>query len=191
MGAAEAKLMTDDELLANFVERVFSELQSWLESLDSVVGSSDEIWAAEQSRLSKLVSGWITTELFKLQNESGQTMRDLKISPENFAEFLATVYLNKINSSAAQVLLREMFLTGKDPSTIIEEKDLKQIDDSSSLDLAVNAVIEANPGPVNDFKNGKEAALMYLVGQTMKATKGKGNPQKLQEIIRQRLKKDL
>ena len=81
-----------------------------------------------------------------------------------------------------------MFLTGKDPSAVLEEKDLKQIDDSASLDAVVERVISLNPGPANDYKKGKENALQYLVGQAMKETKGKANPQKLQELFRNQLK---
>ncbi|OGL90978.1 glutaminyl-tRNA synthase (glutamine-hydrolyzing) subunit B [Candidatus Uhrbacteria bacterium RIFCSPLOWO2_12_FULL_46_10] len=183
-----ATLLISDPAIADYTEKVFSELIAWLSALESVEGTAEEIIERERAKLGKLVAGWITTELFKLLNEAGQTARDLKITPENFAEFLTIVYQNKINSSAAQVLLREMFLTGKDPSAVLEEKDLKQIDDSASLDAVVERVISLNPGPANDYKKGKENALQYLVGQAMKETKGKANPQKLQELFRNQLK---
>ena len=105
------------------------------------------------------------------------------------AEFLTIVYHNKINSSAAQVLLKEMFLTGQDPHVIMEEKDLGQVEDTASLETVVEKIIAANPGPITYFKNGKENALQYLVGQAMKETKGKANPVKLHEILRSKLKK--
>lgn len=185
--AADAFLLTGDTALATYTEQVFSELRAWLEASDTVSGSKDEIWEAERGKVAKLVSGWMTTELFKLMNESGTNAETLKITPENFAEFLTLVKRAKVNSSAAQVLLKEMFLTGKDPDTVLEEKDLKQIDDSTALDSIVDEVIATNPGPVAEFKRGKAATLQYLVGQAMKASKGKGNPQKFSELFRSKL----
>ena len=188
LSAEAAALLASDPAMAGYTEKVFSELIAWLSTIEGVEGSAEEILERERPKLGKLVAGWITTELFKLLNEAGQSAADLKITPENFAEFLTIVYQNKINSSAAQILLREMFITGKDPHTVLEEKDLKQIDDSSSLEAVVEKIIKANPGPANDYKNGKESALQYLVGQAMKETKGKANPQKLQELFRSKLK---
>ena len=143
LSAEAAALLASDPAMAGYTEKVFSELIAWLSTIEGVEGSAEEILERERPKLGKLVAGWITTELFKLLNEAGQSAADLKITPENFAEFLTIVYQNKINSSAAQVLLREMFMTGKDPHTVLEEKDLKQIDDSSSLDAVVEKIIKA------------------------------------------------
>ena len=183
-----AFLLTGDRRLASYTEQVFAELWSWLETIEGLEGTAEEVWEKEKKKLSKLVSGWLTTELFKLMNESGQVIQDVPITAENFAEFITIVYQNKVNSSAAQVLLREMFTTGKDPSVIIEENDLRQVDDTPALETVVAGIIEANPEVIKDFMGGKDNALQYLVGQAMKATKGKANPEKLQELFRAKLR---
>lgn len=187
LGSQEAFILTDSRPLSAYTEHVFAELKSWLSTLEGVEGTGEEIWEREQKKLAKLVSGWLTTELFKLMNEAGQTIDEVKITPENFAEFLTIIYQNKINSSAAQILLREMFQTGKDPETIIEEKDLHQVDDSASLETTVDKIIATNTSVVGDYKNGKTNAMQYLIGQAMKEMKGKANPAKLQEIFRTKL----
>ncbi len=185
--SAEAFLLTGTPELADYTEKVFLRLRNWLESADGNDGTSDELWQKEKPKAAKLVAGWMTTELFKLMNESGQSITEIKISPENFTEFLTFIKLGKVNSSAAQILLREMFKTGDDPQIIAATMDLHQIDDSKELEKVVDDIIAANVGPVNDFKNGKENALQYLVGQAMKATKGKGNPATFQEMFRSKL----
>lgn len=183
LDATSARLLTADRDLANYAEKVFSELVAWVSSLDGIEGSPEEIIERERSKFGKLLSGWLTTELFKLMNETGKGVRDLKISPENFAEFLTLIYQRRLNSSAAQVLLKIMFDTGKDPSTVLDEQDLHQVDDTASLDTSVNKVIAANPLVVADYKRGKTNAVQFLVGQAMKETKGKANPETLRELF--------
>lgn len=98
------------------------------------------------------------------------------------------VHLGRINSSAAQVVLEEMYETGADPTEVIKNKDLEQVSDAGALEEAVAKVIDANPEPVHDFQNGKEKALQFLIGQVMKEMKGKANPQMLKEIFERKLK---
>ena len=76
-----------------------------------------------------------------------------------------------------------MFASGKSPATIVEEKGLSQVSDSSELEAFCREAIEANPGPADDFRNGKEAALNFLKGQVMKASRGKANPQLVGELL--------
>lgn len=183
----DATIITSDTTLADYTEQVFNSLRAWLPTLDSAEGSEDEIWEAGKKKVSKLINGWLTSELFKLMNEHKTKLADIKISSSQFADFLKLVYLNTVNSSAAQLILKEMFATGDDADTVLEDKDLKQIDDSSSLEDAIVKIIDANPGPVADYKGGKEVALQYLIGQGMKETKGKANPEKLKEMFKAKL----
>jgi len=97
---------------------------------------------------------------------------------------MSIVAQGKINSSAAQMVLAEMIRTGADPEHIIEEKNLTQISDESEIENIVKAVISRNPEPVADYKKGKQNALQFLVGQVMKETKGKVNPQVAREMIK-------
>lgn len=187
LSSKDALILTSSTPLAEYTEKVFSEFKSWLPTLEDVSGSEEEIWEGSKKKVSKLVNGWLTSELFKLMNEEKAGMDRMKISAEQFADFLKLVYLNTVNSTAAQVILKEMFKTGADPETVLEEKDLKQLDDTESLEQVIDKIIEANPGPVADYKGGKEVALQFLIGQGMRETKGKANPAKLKELFTSKL----
>jgi aspartyl-tRNA(Asn)/glutamyl-tRNA(Gln) amidotransferase subunit B len=113
---------------------------------------------------------------------------DLKFQPQALGELIALVEAKTISSSAAQQVFAEMFDTGKPPNTIVQEKGLAQVSDTSAIEKFCDEVIAANPGPVNDFKSGKAAALNFLKGQVMKLSKGKANPALAGEILERKLK---
>ena len=113
---------------------------------------------------------------------------DFKIRAENMAELLSLLYKKKINSSAGQQILKEMFSgADDDPSRIAERLDLAQIDDDSTLEDIVVKVIMSNSKQVEEYKAGKETVLKFLVGQVMKESKGKANPQKVEKILKNKL----
>ncbi len=182
-----AKILIEDEAVADYFEQVLSEARAWLESSGEALGTSEEIWELNKQRLTKLVTGWLLSELFKLLNSAGQTIYDLKINPENFAEFITLIYQRKINSSSAQAVLKQMFLTGGDPSHIMEEEDLLQVDDLGELEQAVVSVLKANPEQVLGYRAGKTPLLKFFIGLAMKEMKGRANPEKLAEIFKNKL----
>ena len=126
----------------------------------------------------------------KLLYERGtgvEEMENIKITSENFAEFIARIYHQEVSSSGAQTLLKEMFETGEDPSVVIEKKDLAQVSDTEELVKAVKEVIAENPKPVEDYRKGKKESLQFLIGLMMKKTRGKANPQVAREILEKEL----
>jgi len=130
----------------------------------------------------QIVSELEDKSLIKLANNYLLKIKDdfKKITPENFAEFISLINQGEISSSAADVVLREMQKTGGDPSQIIGEKDLRQ---TSDLDNIIQKVIKNNPKPVQDYQAGKQEALKFLIGQIMKETKGKANPQEARKLL--------
>ena len=88
----------------------------------------------------------------------------------------------------AQTVFNEMFESGKAPSVIVEEKGLVQVSDTSAIEQFCDQAIEANPGPANDYRNGKQAALNFLKGQVMKLSRGKANPSLVGETLQQKLR---
>ena len=94
-----------------------------------------------------------------------------------------------ISGKIAKDVLLEMFETGKSAKSIVEARGLVQISDENELTKVVASVVAANPGPVDDFRNGKEKALGFLVGQVMKATKGKANPKLVNDILMKALER--
>ena len=185
---ADVHTLVEDEAVADYFEKAISEGRSWLEAENDALGTSEEIWALNKQKLTKLIAGWLLSELFKLMNAEGIGIGDIKITPENFAEFIALVYQRKVNSSAAQIILKQMFATGADPSHIMEEEDLTQLDDAATLEEAVAKVIQANPEQVADYQKGKTPLLKFFIGLAMKELKGKANPEKLGEIFRDKLR---
>ena len=131
---------------------------------------------------------WLTTEIFGLLTKTKQNFSDLQVTPENFAEFITLIYQNKLNSSAAQTIMRQMFERGADPSQVMAEGDLEQVHDSDALGVACDEVIASNPQVVADFQAGKERVLMFLVGKVMKVMKGKANPEMVTDLLREKLK---
>ena len=93
-----------------------------------------------------------------------------------------------MNSSAYQIVITEMFVTGEAPAKILKEKNLEQISDTAAIEKLCDEAIAASPGPAADFKAGKTAALNFLKGQVMKLSKGKANPALAGEILERKLK---
>ena len=175
-----AGILVGNITLANYFEQVVSELRDWMKN--------EDINKSEESKLVKLAINYLLTEFQKLCFENNVLIKDCKITPENFAELIVIIKQGKISSSAAQAVLKEMFLTSGDPSNIIEEKGLGQVSDESEIEKVIETVIKNNPQSVKDYQSGKEAALKFLVGQAMKESGGKANPQMAGEILKRKLK---
>lgn len=183
----DAKVLTTNPAVGEYFEQVVSELKAWLFSLDSIEGSDDEIWNQNGQRLCRLTSNWITSEIFGLLVRHDQSFSDLKISSENLAELMTLLYQNRVNSSAAQKILKHMFENGSDPSQVMEDENLEQVNDEEEIGKLCDEAIVSNPAIVTDVKAGKDRKLMFLVGQVMKAMKGKGNPQTITDLLRRKI----
>ncbi|HOO55707.1 MAG TPA: Asp-tRNA(Asn)/Glu-tRNA(Gln) amidotransferase subunit GatB [bacterium] len=135
----------------------------------------------------KQVSNWIMTELMGQLNEKSLAIGECKITAVDFAELLELIKKGTINARIGKDIFKEMFETGKSAKSIIEEKDLVQVSDEGELEGIIEDVISANEGPVEDFRNGKGKAIGFLVGQVMKKTGGKANPQVVNRILKQKI----
>jgi len=176
LSALTVEVLVNFKNLGEFFEETVSELKSWFEA-----GKIK----TDLDKLIKLSANYILTEFPKFIPESGKII----ITPENFAELIYLTFIGEISSSGAQEVLKEMFISGGDPSQIIEKKNLKQVSDEEELKSAAEKAIKNNPRAVEDYLSGKENALQFLVGQTMRETKGKANPKIAAEVIRKILKR--
>jgi aspartyl-tRNA(Asn)/glutamyl-tRNA(Gln) amidotransferase subunit B len=186
-----AEFLVDYKEMADYYEQICSELDEWVQN-HSVQTAGEkkeekEISEKEHIRLYKLAANYLLTETQKNLFEKGLDIEDIKITPENFAELIKIIYRGEINSSVAQTVLGEMFEKGGDPSQIIEEKGLAQTNDEGELEKIAEQVIAENPKSVEDYQKGKENAIKFLMGQVMKATKGKANPKMATEILKSKL----
>ncbi len=133
----------------------------------------------------KLTSNYITTDLQGLIKQSSQDK--ILFSPEDFTDFILLIQKKKISSKIAKKVLKEMFKTGKSPSSIIEKKGLSKIDSQEKINNIIEEILEKNEEAVSDFKSGKENAFQFLIGQAMKETKGRVNIKKVKKILREKL----
>jgi aspartyl-tRNA(Asn)/glutamyl-tRNA(Gln) amidotransferase subunit B len=170
---------------AEFFEQVMSDLQAWVCKAEGD-DQATQVWEKDQTKLAKLAYNWLTSELFGLL-DSNFKFDDLKITSENMAELLSLVHKKTINSSAAQTVLAEMFKTGDDPSHIAENLDLAQIDDVATLDDLVIKTLMLYPKQAEELRSGKEVLMKFFVGKVMAESKGKANPQKVEEILKTKL----
>ena len=135
----------------------------------------------------KKVSNWLMGETMRLMKEKEMDPEDLRFSPENLAKLIALVDSRAINSSVAKEVFEVMFEEDVDPERYVEEKGLKTVNDEGALRKTIEDVIANNPQSVEDYHNGKEKAIGFLVGQTMKAMKGKADPGMINQILKELL----
>lgn len=184
---SDGKILVSDRELSKYAEEVISELQEWITSLPEMEGTKEEIWKNSCNRAVKIAMNWLINKLMTHVNKDNISILQCKITPENFAEFITLLYQNKINSSVAQQVLEIMYYSGKDPSTVLEEEDLGGAAGGETLNKILEDIIKENPEAVQNFKKGKTNAIMFLVGQAMKKTKGKSNPDSVKKLLEKKL----
>lgn len=133
----------------------------------------------------KTVSNWVMGELARLLNATNTEIADSPVKPEQLADLLKLIDEGVISGKIAKTVFEEIFRTGKDPQAVVKERGLVQITDEAELKAVVNEVIAANPKVVADYRQGKEKALGFLVGQVMKVTKGKANPALVNRLLKE------
>jgi aspartyl-tRNA(Asn)/glutamyl-tRNA(Gln) amidotransferase subunit B len=184
---ADATFLVGNEGWADYAENVMGELGGWLESTDDSGRSGNEIMNDQKTKYAKLAGGWLTSKLAGLLASKNMSIKDVKITPEDFAEFLHLIDAGEINSANAQKLLALMVETGTDPSHLMEDHDLGQSMGDAELVQAVKRVIEQNPDQVAQVKAGKLGVIKWFVGGVMKATEGKANPVAVEEAVKREL----
>ena len=142
-------------------------------------------------RLHELSANYIITEFPVLMSAKGLEIDDLegfKISSEAFAELMVLIFHKELSSTGAKAVLKEMAETGLHPEQIMKEKNLGQMSDASELETTVDKAVANNEQAVEDYKKGKEASLKFLIGIVMRDSKGRANPQMVEEILKNKLK---
>ena len=140
--------------------------------------------ATEICQKPKKVSNWLMVETMRLLKENNMEPEDIRFSPMHLAGLVELTESKAINSSVAKEVFEEVFHHDIDPKAYVEEKGLKTVHDEGALRSVIEQIIKENPKSVEDFHNGKEKALGFLVGQTMKAMQGKANPAMINEILK-------
>lgn len=157
----DAKILTSEKKLADFFEA-----------------------ATELCKKPKKVSNWLMGETMRLLKERGMEAGDIRFSPENLAKLIELTEAGTVNGTVAKEVFEKIFDEDIEPERYVEEKGLKTVNDEEALRETIGQVIRDNPKSVEDYRNGKEKALGFLVGQTMKAMKGKANPEMVNQLLR-------
>jgi aspartyl-tRNA(Asn)/glutamyl-tRNA(Gln) amidotransferase subunit B len=136
----------------------------------------------------KAASNWLIGDVQAYLNAEGHSYDDITLNPEYLAKLINFIDESVISSKQAKKVFEIMMKENKDPEVIVEEKGMKQISDEATLVALINEVLDNNPKSIQDYANGKDHAIKYLVGQVMKATKGQANPRKTNELLSSMLK---
>ena len=139
--------------------------------------------------MAKMGSNWLLGEVSRIMNADNIDIVKFseKVSPERLVRLTALNSQGVVNTATAKSMLEEMFNTGKEPDTILKEGERSQISDTQEIEKEVSQAVAANAPAVADYKAGKESAIKFLVGQVMKATRGRANPQLVNELLKKKL----
>lgn len=166
------KIIVSNNIMANFFEEVSKtyKLEDW------------------DDNKAKIIANWIVGDIMAYLNENKKSFEELELNPSQLAELLSRISDGTISGKIAKTVLVEMLKSGKTVQDIIKSQGLTQISDESELLKIVQEVIKNNPAQVEQFRSGKETVIMFLVGQVMKASKGRANPDLVQKLLRETLK---
>jgi aspartyl-tRNA(Asn)/glutamyl-tRNA(Gln) amidotransferase subunit B len=160
--------------LSEYFEKVVSEFEEW---------TNEEEKGEAHKKASKLVANYLISDVQGLLGGKEFIEKEFKITPENFAEFVKMIYKDEISSKVAKMVLTDMFNKGSDPSTVVDENNWRQISDNLEVEKIIKDVLAKNPKAVEDFKQGKQQAVQFLIGQIMAQSRGKVNPEAAREIL--------
>jgi len=173
----------DDQSVEFFVQN--KDLGEYFEQVVSEFGPN--LKPKNLSELIRLATNYLITDVQAMLKGTDEMEEEFLITAENFAEFIAMIKKGKISSKTAKNILVEMFETGADPSHIVDEKGLEQIQDQGEIEPIIQEVIANNPQAVGDYKEGKKEALQFLIGKTMAKTRGKANPEVVRKTLQELL----
>ena len=150
---------------------------------------ADYFEAAAKGRDAKLVANWLMNELLAVLNkDGGKTITESPVSADQLGQLVGLISDNTISGKIAKDVFAEMFTSGKDPGTIVDEKGLKQVTDTGAIEKVIDEVLAANPDKVAEFRSGKDKLFGFFIGQVMKVSGGKLNPAAVNDILTAKLK---
>ena len=135
----------------------------------------------------KLSANWVMGDLSAFLNKENLDIADSRVSHENLSKLIQRISDNTISGKIAKEIFEIMWDENNDPDTIIKERGLKQVTDSSEIESLVDKILEDNPNQLSQFRSGKEKLFGFFVGQVMKASGGKANPSQVNEILKSKL----
>ncbi len=138
----------------------------------------------------KVVSNWMMVELLRALNRDGMEVEQARVTPTHLADLLKLIDAGTISGTLAKTVFEDMYTTGKSAAEIVQEKGLRQISDEGALLAAIEQILAAHPNEVRDYRGGRDKLFGFFVGQVMKATQGKANPQTVNKLLRETLARE-
>jgi len=175
------KRFTDDLGLGHYDAGVLVAERDIADYFEAVVAGG------KAKRDAKMAVNWVTSNLFGALKSAGLDISESPVSAPQLGALLDLITDKTISGKIAKDVFEEMFATSKDPDTIVDEKGLQQITDTSAIEAIIDDVIAANPAQVQEFKGGNEKIIGWFVGQVMKASAGKANPGAVNQLLKQKL----
>ncbi len=175
LDSSQANQLVEDREVAEYFEEAVSELEA------------DEQKATSPEKI-KLIFNYLTSDLRGLMVELETGFKDLKVTPENFADLVELISAGKISSRVAKDLLRKMMDSGLDPGEIVKQEGLQQVSGEEELRALIKKILAENPNAIADYKKGKTNALQFLIGKAMASLKGRANPEILRKLFEENLK---
>ncbi|MHB8844281.1 MAG: Asp-tRNA(Asn)/Glu-tRNA(Gln) amidotransferase subunit GatB [Nitrospirota bacterium] len=143
--------------------------------------------AVKLSGQPKVISNWMMGELARLLNSENKEIEDCPVRPDRLAGMVKMIESGVISTKIAKTVFEEMYRSGKDAGTVVKEQGLVQVSDTGAIEQIIAEVIKANPAQHADYKGGKDKLFGFFVGQVMKASKGKANPEMVNELLKKKL----
>lgn len=171
----DAGVLTSEMEIAHFFEEILTSSEAWKKD--------------QEPKVAKLAANWLIVELFALLNKDGLRIEESKVSAAHLAQLVDLIATDVISGKIAKTVFPLMWETGKVPADIVKEQGLTQVSDDGAILKAIEVVIEKNPTQVADYKAGKDRIFGFLVGMVMKEMQGKANPQVVNQLLEERLKK--
>ena len=182
--AGDAEVFKNDVPLGNYFEPIAKQSKNPKAVANWVINNLQAMMTVVSVEEARLNEPWVEGETVQITRDFGK----LRFKPEFISELVELVADGKISHKIAQSVFTDMFITGKSPGVIVQEKGMAQVSDTGAIEKFCDEAIAANPNSVADYKSGKSAALNFLKGQVMKLSKGKANPNLVGEILERKLK---
>ena len=176
------KRYIDNYQLSNYDSSILTSEKATSDYFDKVLATDENL-----KKNAKLISNWITSELFAILNKNNLTINESPISPENLGKLINLISTNKISGKIAKNVFEHMFENNLSPEEIVKNQNLDQLSDENEIYKIIEKVFDENQDKVSEYKSGKTKLFGFFVGQAMKASKGKANPRILNEIINKKL----
>ena len=177
LAEAKQKKYIDQYKLPEYDAGVLTATRDLAEYFEKVITVTDDY---------KSASNWVMGDISKVINEEKISASDFPISPENIGKLINLINNKTISSKIAKDVFPEMLKENKDPEVIVKEKNLVQITDTSAIEGIVDKILDANEKQVQQFLDGKEKVLGFFVGQVMRESKGKANPEIVNRLLREK-----